>query len=191
MSIITDGTGSSTKAKVDKTNKFNTRAITISQGNEATSDDDGYFISTPLINLTSANNTSIIFFINNEDRALIASAIIIHNTESTGGTEETFRVEVFSGATALSTSSTFVPVNNKIGSANTLNGTYLSGVEGSALTGGASIALLVPRIGFITAIPSDVFVPKGGSIGVTITPPANNTSWNVSISFVAFLQKDT
>ncbi len=119
---------------------------------------------------------------------MVINVIIIHNTESTGGTEETFQLDFFEGATGLTPSTAFVPFNNRFGSPKKLDGTFLSGSQGSAFSGGESISLQLPRIGFVLSFPVDLYIPKGITFGVRVTPPAGNTSWKVSAAVTAFLK---
>ena len=83
---IIDGTGSGYEVKVDSTNRLHVHSVTEGLVEFAASNGDSYNINTGSIVLTSANESSLLFFKNNGDFEVHISTIGFLMGNSTGGT---------------------------------------------------------------------------------------------------------
>jgi hypothetical protein len=90
-----------------------------------------------------------------------------------------FRASWYKDATALSSPTAIVPLNQNFGSSKTLSVTAVSGVQGSTFTGGSLVAQLSFPIGQFNEFEAELVLPKGSTLGIAITPPTGNTSMPV------------
>jgi len=74
--IIKDGTGSGDTLKITTKNRAVTEAITTTKKEERSGDGDAYIISSGLINLTSANESALLYVSNNECVDLVVERMV-------------------------------------------------------------------------------------------------------------------
>ncbi len=89
---ITDGTGKGNSAGVDNTNRILTRGVIEDIFQNAAEEGEAFFIGTPLITLTSANESAICYIKNNEVDQLILGEFFLIAEAKTGGSPNMFRV---------------------------------------------------------------------------------------------------
>ena len=176
---IKDGTGTGYLAKVDNTNRLRGRNVSENFLTEAVRDAEGFAITPGLLTLTSANQSAILYFKNNEQNDFVLTRAICTPFRTTGGTEDFVTFQCRYGATGMSsgsgTDASFI--NLKFGDSNTVTFDSEVGQEGASLSGSTSV-------GFTFAVPfgqtffADVFIriPPGQSFAILITPPPSNTS---------------
>ena len=96
MSIIETGIGNGGyKAKVNTNNRLHTAAVITTEDARATKDGDSFNLSTGLITLTDAAQTSLLYIKNNEEKDLILDTVEIGFNTSTGGST-TDMIEIYS-----------------------------------------------------------------------------------------------
>lgn len=181
--IITDGLTSDT-ARVNSDNQLEVFSTARTQLSQALLAGDGYIITTPSINLTTASLSAILHVANTDTQDWVINRFFVNIGPSNATDEHSFQlVYNSSGGTLLSAGSAFAAVNLNAGSARTLTSTVLSGVEGSTITGGTVVIdSLVPATGARTAIAGDNFIlPPGTSLQVTVKPPTGNTDMNAQV----------
>jgi hypothetical protein len=194
--IIKDGKGSGVSAKVSSTNKLSVLAVSEDIAAHHAFEGNAYNINTGTINLTSANKSALLYVKNLEEKDLIINAFfyLLGNSNITG-VDTLVQVERNpTGGDLISGGTAFLPVNRHFGSKNTLNVTCLKGAEGDALSGADDIVVesLFSGVGRKTVAVGAIIVPRGTSVGVTITPPTGNTSMNVQMALAAYLvEEDT
>ncbi len=176
---IIDGRGSGKRVGVDTENRMLTQTINETLFQHAAEEGDAYFIGTPLINLTNADESAIIFIENNEDEPLILGNFFLIAESTTGGSPNMFRVNWYKNPTAISSGTATVALNQDFGSSKTLDATIRYGVQGSTVTGGGLAAILSFPIGQFNSLDANLVLPKGSSFVITVTPPTGNTSMNV------------
>lgn len=181
---IKDGTGKGYLAKVDGTNKVQTRSVTEPGNLEACVAGEAYVITSGTITLTSASESAVLYYQNDEDVDIILTRYNIGIKSTTSGTDTFATMTVYaSNVTSMSDGSgnAALIVNSNIGSSKTLVTTNSErGIEGASINGTAGLNLFVPieRSTFITL---NVVIPKGSAMGFSITPPTANTSIDVSL----------
>lgn len=185
--IIEDGNGSSTQAKVSKNSRLYTFAVTESKGSSAVRDGRGYNINTGSIELTSANESAVLYVKNNENNDIVIDSVIVILGKSTGGSADDDVVceiirnpttgTIISNATDVDVSS-----NANFGSNNLLVADSYKGAEGNTFTNGSNHILSLLQAGNRWFFNLDVLLPKGASLGVTLNPPASNTSMDVMVA---------
>jgi hypothetical protein len=180
---IQDGTGSSKKVRVNNSNRLFVESVIRSEREEEALLGEAYIVGTGFVTLTSANQSSVLYFKNNEDKDLILTKFIIGVRDSTGGSENHVRGIIIKNPTSMTggTSNNLVINNINFGSSNTINADSEIGQEGSGLDGGSTYFATVAPVEQLTSEDASTIIPKGSSIGVNIIPPTSNTSLQVSV----------
>lgn len=176
---ITDGTGKGLSAGVDKNNRLLVNAINETIFQYAAEEGEAFFIGTPLINLTNASESAIIYVENNEDEPLILGTFFLIAEATTGGSPNMFRASWYKNPTSISSPTTTSALNQNFGSSNELDATIQYGAQGSTVTGGGLAAILSFPIGQFNQFDANLVLEKGSSFVLTVTPPTGNTSMNV------------
>lgn len=193
MTQIIDATGSRLGAKVDDNHRLHTNSLTIEEQSASAETGDAYNINTGDITLTTANESSVIYFKNNEDRDLVVPVVVYLFGTSTGGTGDTV-VDIISGPTVGTTVSNAnnvdVNENKNFGSKRSLDVDAFKGNEGETLTDGVvAFSTRLPAGKFPYVIKTgDIVLPKGASMGVKVTPQASNTSMTIQIALAVHLR---
>lgn len=184
--VILDGSGKGYEAKVDKSLRLHTHSVSETVGESASEAGDSYNINTGSINLTTTNESAILYFKNNGDFNLRITTIGFLIGNSTGGSGDfNLRVDKGSFGGTIITNAVDVAINqNKnVSSSNILTAEAFLGVEGDTGIGGTMLynSLLAGSGRIYSIATGDVTLPKGGSITVFATPQAGNTSTNIQV----------
>lgn len=180
---ITNGVGDSTPAKVDDTNRLMVRSTTSTEVLEASSNGESFILTSGFITFTNANESAILYYKNNEDRDVIISRFIGNCRTSTGGTTNHALINLRSNPTGM-VGGTGQPAafnNLNLGSSKTILADSEVGLTGSTLTNGSAFSGFIIPIQNFSAESSSIRMPKGSSIGITVTPPAGNTSFSFAV----------
>ena len=191
VTTIKDGTGTGNNVKVDSTNRLYTRGIETGLFQQALIDGEGFFTSSGVQTLTSANISYLLYLKNNDNRDLLVSLIILNLGVTTGGAGDVTITSVINptAGTLISAGATGVPANSNLGSAITADLTILTGSEGLTITDGVKIPSIFPHPVRIE-VENSVIVPKGATLAFGATPPAGNTSMKIQIGLqVLFLEE--
>jgi len=175
---ITDGTGRGNSAGVDNTGRLLTRAITENIFQNAAEEGEAYFIGTPLITATTANESAICYIKNNGDDPLILGAFFLV-AENSNATVQMFRVNWYKNSTSITGGTATTPLNQNFGSSETLDADVEYGAEGSAQVGGTLSATLSFPIGQFNQFDANLVLEKGSSVVISVIPPAGNTGMPV------------
>jgi hypothetical protein len=174
------------KALVTPEGRLRTYSVSETIVENAAEDGNSYNVNTGTINLTSANESGVLYLKNNGINDLHIASIGFLLGNSTGGTGD-LEVKVYKNSTAgtLISGATDVDIleNKNGGSSNTLTVDCYKGAEGSTITDGASwyTSLLAGSARPYVISTGTIVIPKGGSVSVSITPQASNTSMNVQV----------
>ena len=188
--IIKDGTGSGDTAKVDLSNRLNTRSIISCSIHEAAEAGEALFVSSGLVTLTTCCQSAILWYQNDECRDLLITDVFFSVGSSTGGTGSvTFAFR--KNATGLSSAvGDALFTNPNFGSNTTFCSTSERGEEGATVTGGCATAGFFIALDGTTELSATLVIPKGKSISVQVTPPASNTNLVVAVALRSFFIKD-
>lgn len=183
MGFITDGTGTGVMACVSADNRLKTDAITTSKEVSALENQWAFNIETPLITLTSAGKSGVLYLKNNEQSKNIhISGFFNLLGNSTGGSGDLYLYYEFNtvgGTFVAATSNTVTPVNKYVGSTKSMSATVLFGAEGLTVdTGLKAITSLSTSIGR-NPLFVEILLPPAGSIAVSVKPQASNTSMDL------------
>lgn len=183
MSIIKDGTGTKRVAKVDATNKLQTRAVTEGAIVESLGNGDTYLVSSPAVTLTTACTSHILFLKNNDDRDLLFDLLITVVGPSTGGTTLPQAINTINPVcgTLICCGTVSGALNLNLGSSKIADITVTTGTEGSTITGALTAGGLIPSGPIRLDVEFIVSLPKGQSISFGIKPPASNTNMEAQI----------
>ena len=183
---IIDGTGKGFEAKVDSTNRLHVHSVNESLVEFAASNGDSYNINTGTLVLTSALESSLLYFKNNGDFEVHISSIGFLMGNSTGGVGDVNITVVKNcslGTVVTDAVEVDINENKNTGSSKELSLQAYKGGEGKTLTNGVdtyySLIAGAARPYVITT--GTIVVPKGGSIGVKLTPQTSNTAMNVQV----------
>jgi hypothetical protein len=175
---ITDGTGKGNSAGVDNTGRLLTRSITEDIFQNAAEEGEAYFIGTPLITASTANESALIYIKNNEDSPLILGSFFLI-AENSNATVQMFRVNWYKNPTSITGGTATFPLNQNFGSSQTLDADIEYGAEASAIVGGTLSATLSFPIGVFNEISANLVLEKGSSVVISVVPPSGNTGMPV------------
>lgn len=188
--MIEDGTGSGRKLKITSDNRAKVDAVTHESAQEAAESGDLYQIGAGIVNLTSANESAVLFIKNNSDTPLEITNVTISSNVSTGGTAgDVLLAKLYVGGTSI-TGTTAPFVNNNLGSSKTPDGTFTAGAEASAVVGGTLGGAVYLPVAKFERIKLYWILPKGASLAITIQPPTGNTSLNVGCFIDAYYSSE-
>lgn len=192
---IIDGTGRGFRVLVDSSNRLHTQAVTETIVESASEDGRAFNINTGTINLTTANESALLYLKNNGDRDIHISSVGYLLGNSTGGSGDVI-LKVIKNPTAGTVVSdaiaTDILENKNVGSSNIITVDAYKGGEGKTLTDGSNFyySLIAGAARPYVISTGTVVIPKGGSIGVKVTPQTGNTSMNIQIFLSAIEYKE-
>ena len=180
---IQDGTGTKIKAGVTINNRLLVDSVQRSEREETSIMGESYIMGTGFVTLTGTTPSSILYFKNNGDEDLVITRFIVSVRKSTGGTEDHIRGIIYKNPTSMSNGTGVDLIINNInfGSSNTIESSSEIGKEGTTLNGGTTFLSTVAPTEQITSEDAATIIPRGSSIGVSIIPPAGNTSIQVGV----------
>lgn len=194
MSItkIQDGGGTGRLVKVTPDGRIETFAVTESEEESGILKGTSFNIETPLINLTTANKSGLLYIENNEANDLVLTGFFTLTGPSTGGVGTILVEHQFNptttGSTLVSAGTAIVPVNKNAASAKSLDAVILYGAEGSTVDAGLKTItgyhISTGRLALVLTID----LPQGTSIAVSVTPQPSNTSMNVMVAVDCYLR---
>jgi hypothetical protein len=194
MSVIKDGTGTGNAAKVNNDNKLETVTISTDIQQDASINKRLYRISTPVLTLTTANDSTLLYVKNDDpNNNLIVPNIVIAVGNSTGNSSGDLVTSIgranVTGGTIVSdaTAASLIPLNLSVTTAPAI--TTYSGAEGKTSTYTADIPSYAafPQES-ITFNPFFITVAPGNNFIISITPPAGNTSMTAQVTARCYLQ---
>lgn len=194
--IINDGTGTGNQARVDSVNRLRTRAVSISEAAHHTIVGRAYNINTGEMTLTSANESAVLYFKNNENSTFVVSAIAIGLGPSTGGASTDIplvKVTRNPDAGTIISSPTNVDIvsNRNFGDTTSLTADVYKGGEGVTMTGDSDHILFYQGSNGRLFASIDAAIPKGSSLGIKITPQLSNTSMTCYAALIGYIEEDT
>jgi hypothetical protein len=191
---IIDGTGSGSRLRVDSNNQIHTFSLTRSNTQDAVRKGNAYNINTGLIGLTSATESAVLYFKNDEspvngESSFVVDAIAI-GIDDEGTTTGMSLITIIKnptagtivdGATAVDMSA-----NRNFGSSASLSTTTLvyKGAEGNTFTNGEDFAQFMQQPGTRGYYTIDIEVPRGSSIGVKIDTDTSVGTTNVYVALI-------
>ncbi len=191
--ILEDGAGQGYKQKVNGNFRAYTNAVVTSEDEQATKKGRSYNLNTGIIDLTSAADTPVMYFKNNEDDAFHITALAIGLGPSTGGTGGIPKITIVRNPTAGTTISNANDVdvnsNRNFGSSETLASSLVyKGATGETMTDGTDHIIFYQTVNGRLFATIDEYIPKGTSIGIKIDPQASNTSMEVYCAIIGHLE---
>jgi hypothetical protein len=194
MSItkLQDGGGTGRLVNVTSDGRLSTFTITETEEESGVHNGTSYNIETPVINLTTANKSALLYVLNNEAEDLVLTGFFTLTGASTGGAGSIVVEHQFNptsaGSTLVSAGSAVTAVNKNGGSAKTLDATIKSGVEGSTVDAGLKTITGYHAATGRLVLPITINLPQGTSIAVSVTPQPGNTSMDVMIAIDCYLK---
>jgi hypothetical protein len=186
FSIITDGSGSGHKVEVDKNNRLHSQSVAASIQEQSATTGDTYNLNTKSVTLTSDSESALVYLKNNGENDLHVASVGFLVGNSTGGAGD-MNIKVLRNPTAGSVVTNAVPmpilINKNFGSFNTLDSDAFLGGEGETLTDGeeAYNSLLAGSARTYVIATGTLAIPKGSSLGITVTPQVGNTNMDIQV----------
>ncbi len=182
-------------AKVDKSNRLDTRGITKTETANATVEADSYNVNTGLITLTTAAESGVMYMKNNEDRDInIDAVVVIFGPSTAGSATDTNQIRIYKNTTTGTLVSGAVDVddneNRNYGSSKTLTVDAYKGATGSTITNGAVVVESLVGPGSRVSFNIDLVLTKGDSIAISYEPSDSNTSMKCMAAIVLHLEPD-
>lgn len=186
--IIEDGKGSGRKAQVDADNRLRTNSINLDQQVASNNTGDAYNINSGNITFSAAG--TLLYIKNNEDLDLVIETIIIGQGSGTTSNIGEMAIvrnptggDLISDATAVSQNA-----NRNFGSNKTLGVLAYKGKSGGTLTGGSDAALVYVGTSGRAAIPINLLLPKGSSVGLKLDPKLSSGSVKAYAAAICYLR---
>ena len=189
--IITGGSNRN-NADVDTSNRLRTRSINSSSFTDAVVQGRGLAILTGDITLTSATESILLNYKNDENQDLIVEVVDVSLSDSVGGTTETVSVLTRLGIGLAMTGGSGVDavvINLIAGAPAQFDHTSEIGQEGAASTDPVAITLH-RKTGNDRQFRVLGILPKGASLMFSVIPPPGNTSMVVSVSVTGYLREE-
>lgn len=178
-----NGGGQLNRAGVNSEGQLEVRSVSSSEVEHAVVEGTAFQAYTGLINLVDASKTAILYVQNNDVADILLTTATIGTGPSTGGTSNTILVEAvgnISPTDDIVTSGTDIMILNRNGGSPRAfegvgkKGPSLAAVSGVASTGAISDLTDAHTFNLTTVI------PKGGRVALEVTPPAGNTSMDIT-----------
>ena len=187
--LIRDGKGSGIAAEVDAKQRLATVSTAQTELVSATKTGNAYTISTGVLNLTSANESAVLYIKSTEDSDLVIHSITVEIGASTGGSGDVIQTNYIlpTGGTLISDATAAITSNLNASSSNTLSATNFKGGEGKTVSGAIASSGFIRHLSQNDIVPAGFIIPKGASLGLSLNPPAGNTSLNVSVFVLVYL----
>ena len=191
MGIEIVGGPANTKAKVNLSQRLTVAATNRTAAKQSVLLADSFNIISGSVNLTSANESGILYIKNNENRDLVMEFAAVDLGPSTGGDTIAPLIKFIRNPTTgtlISTATAADIVSNQnFSSSRTLTADTFKGVEGATVTDGTDHSLRFTRSDREANLELDILLEKGDAMAVTVTPETNNTSMNVLVVVRAYL----
>lgn len=176
MTMISDGTGTGTSAKVAPNNRLYVNALSISEFEEASNAGRAFNLNTEDVRVNATTGEQALLYVkNNEEQnlELVGWFIGIRDASRTSATSDTNLFKLITnptGGTLISDAVPAVVVNRNLGSARTFDlTTFKASAGGKTVTGGSENSILyqyhTAGRTFGTVILS---LPRGSSLAITV-----------------------
>ena len=193
--IIKDGTGSGDTAKVDNNNRLTTFGTNQTTAISAMKNESRFITATSVINLTTANESTIFYLKTNENSDLLFCEFRLSIGPSVDaccalilGDVATLTVYVNpTGGTLICNAVIAITANKNVGAQKTVCVTAFQGVEGDTLTGQLLKVEELHQVGINHVDNSPFMLQKGGIIAFGIIPPAGNAGMKVTTSSTFYI----
>jgi len=196
---LLDGKGSGKEAGVDSRNRVLSASLSDTESNYHTTLGLKFNINTGDIPITNDDELTVLYFKNNDNRAVVIDALIYNLGNSTGGAGDlTINVvrnpvsgDIITNALAPEVGQG-VEANLNYGSTNTLNADVFKGAQGDVLITGGNVNVLTRKTspGTVPISPGGgVILPKGSSIAFNYKPQTGNTSQIVQFAFNTYVKE--
>jgi hypothetical protein len=195
MSVLIDGTGTSNTAQVDERNRLRCRSVITEEATSRGKDEVAFNLNTGELTLTTADESAVMYFYNNESKAFHITALAVGLGPSTGGTSgEPAKIklvsEVTGGTIKSDASAVAINANRLVGSATSLTANVYKGGQGKTATGGSDSALFYQTPSGRLFANFTWFVPKGKAIAITVEPPTGNTSMTCYAALIGHIDEE-
>ena len=191
MTIIKDGSGAGSEAKVDTTNRLRTRTVSDTSAVEAIQDGRSFFVSTGVVTLTTDSASQLLYVKNCDTRDLFISQLVqVFGAATCGAGDYQANLYVNStSGTLICCGACGVVINSNTGSGLTACVIVKVGSEGSTVVGFAATDLH-PESKRVE-INDLAIIPKGGSVAFGIIPPTGNMSMRTQIGLTFYFIEET
>jgi hypothetical protein len=187
--ILEDGTGDGFKMKIDKSKRAHVQSLAIPYDVFTVLAEDSFAVTSPVINLTSANTSYLLYISNDNSHDIVLSTIRGYFGETDGtGTDSILELYLQpTGGTLISGGTPSGAINNNLGSPEVLEITATTGVEASTATGGFPVPT-IQQAATVFDFTQAVVIPPSTTFALGVKPPTGNTDMNVVLTVTLIKQ---
>lgn len=190
--VIEDGTGKGYKARVTREKRLSVYAIVDTSDRHHAVDGVAFAAGTGPLTITGSALTALFYLKNQEDSNVIIDRIVAFSTTSVSGSgDHTYVVyKNPSGGTIVTNEVSGAISNRNFGSSKVFSFKVFKGAEGDTLTGadGAAFAPFFETYGKNVLVEDkNVVLAKNSAIGISLIPPAGNTSMKVQVAVAGWV----
>ncbi len=180
---IANGAGKTRFARVDESLRLHTRGVVQTELDLAVMEERAFQCTTAEVSLTSANESAVFFFQNDETKDIIVDSFQVVGFDLTGNTKDYFKFTRHVQATAISATNTLRTGSSTVGGTGTLSATAWEGAEAATLTGGVSLPPSILEINRSHVIDNVLArLPPGATISIKLTPPTGSSAMTAVVA---------
>ena len=188
---IEDGKGSGKTAQVNAQNRLVVQAVIEGEGVNAVESGNAFNLNTGLITF-SADGT-LAYLKNNDEKDYVLKAIALGSFEGITHSDDPYITLVRNptGGDLISDAADMDIISNRnFGSSNTLSANVYKGKSGGTISGGETLAILQATPGGRSFYTIDFLIPRGSSVGVSLTANVSSGSAKWYCAFIGYLKED-
>lgn len=186
MKVSIENCSNGNTARVDDAGRIQALSVSKSTFQQAAENGDSFNVNTGTINLTSGNESAVLYFKNDSQNEYAIPAIGFLLGNSTGGVGDILATIIknpITGTIIDNAVNVDIVANKNAGSIKGLGQTAYKGVEGDTLNSGENwyFSLIAGAARPYVIDTGQIVLTPGTSLGVKVTPQAGNTSMNLQI----------
>ena len=188
MTLIDDGQGTGSKARVDSDNRLHVSSVGDTEELHANDLGNAYNINTELIAFTAAG--TLMYIKNNEQRdlAILAMAVGMGNASTSDLGEVKIRKNCTGGDLISDATAIAINENRNYGSSQTLDADVFAGKSGGTSTGGSTGSFFLQSAGTRLFAALNFILPRGSSLAIIVDPKLSSGSINIYATVLCYLK---
>ena len=189
--MIIQDSGSGVTARVYKDGELAVKSVSLTEAESATDKEESYFIGTGIVNLTSAGESAVMYFKNNENRNVHVDSIVLTSSPSTGGAALESMIFRFYenplSGTIIDNALDGIELNRNLGASKTIDTDTFKGQEGATVVQSSDpLPSLIAGAGR-GVLNIDFTITKGKGFIISLQPTTGNTNLDCTVAIVCHL----
>lgn len=180
------------QAKVDSEGRIEIRSISQDDTGHAVDEGRAYQAYSGILNFGSATKQMAFYIKNNEESQILITSATVGTRVAAGASDNIMLLEQVGNvmpSDAIVSATDAIVVNRNAGNAGEFSGDVK---VGPSVISGVEVAVNGTLGDFTASRTFDLTaeIPKGGSLGVAVTPPASNTDMDFTITVAFHIKED-